>query len=343
MQELLGRLRELDPAASASLRVIACFDELMAGGVGTDGLLSAAAALAGAVVGVKRTETSPEIRIDPRGERLASAPPTGVVHHVDGMTVWIEAAGPEPAANEAIIIERLTLALQVRYEQVDQPGKRDMSVIVDRTAPVEERVAAAQRRGLVDGLSYRVAVAPLFAVWQKHPRGPEDVVTSPFGPVHVSISTADATSSAQPLGVGIATDLSDLELSFRTAMVALRLADPGSVSRADDLGGLAEVLADAPATARPDRDESAVAQLLEAHPWAPSTLDTLIRAGSVREAARLAGIHHSTMTTRVAVIADELGFPPLDGLGRARLAIAVMRQRIRSSRALELPTPHHAG
>ncbi|GAA1464824.1 PucR family transcriptional regulator [Microbacterium thalassium] len=339
MQELLGRLRQLDPTASASLRVIACFDELMAGGVGTDGLLSAAAALSGAVVGVRRAEDAPEIRIDTRGERLAPAPPTGIVRESEGMTVWIEAATSEPGPNEAIIIERLALALHVRYDHLDAPMKRDVAVIVGHDAAAEERVAAARRRGLADGVSYRVVVAPLFALWRAHPRGPEDVVASAVGPVHVAIVAADAAPAAEPLGIGIAADLNDLELSFRTALVALRLAEPGGVSRADDLGGLAEVLADTPANARPDRDEAAVARLVDGHTWASATLDALVRAGSVREAARLAGIHHSTMTTRVSVIADELGFAPLDGLGRARLAIAVMRQRMRASRALELPPP----
>ena len=339
MQELLGRLRQLDPTASASLRVIACFDELMAGGVGTDGLLSAAAALSGSVVGVRRAENAPEIQIGTQGERLAAAAPTGIVRESNGMTVWIEAPSTDAGPNEAIIIERLVLALHVRYDHVDAPLKRDISVIVDHDAAAEDRVAAARRRGLEDGVAYRVVVAPLFALWRTHPRGPEDVVASAVGPVHVAIVAADAAPVASPLGVGIASDLNDLDLSFRTALVCLRLAEPGTVSRADDLGGLAEILADTPANARPDRDEAAVARLVAAHAWAPATLDALMQAGSVREAARLACIHHSTMTTRVAVIADELGIAPLDGLGRARLAVAVMRHRMRASRALELPPP----
>lgn len=47
MQELLGRIAKLDPEASLGLRVIACFDELMAGEVNSHALASAAAALAG--------------------------------------------------------------------------------------------------------------------------------------------------------------------------------------------------------------------------------------------------------------------------------------------------------
>lgn len=339
MQELLGRMRELDPSAGASLRVIACFDELMAGGVGTDGLLSAAAALAGVPVGVQRSATAPQVRVDPRGERLAPRAPEGAIQTSGDMTVWIESDSAGPDSTGAIILERLTLALQVRYEHVDAPRTRDIAVIVDRDAAADERCAAARRRGLVDGSAYRVIVAPLFATWVTHPRGPEDVVATSFGPAHVAIIAADATPAAKPLGVGVATGIEELELSFRTAVVALRLAEPGDVSLAEDLGGLAEVLADAPAHARPDRDETAVAHLIAEHAWAHATLDALLRASSVREAARLAGIHHSTMATHVATVKERMGFAPLDGLGRARLAVAVLRQQMRDSRALDLPAP----
>ncbi len=45
MQELLARLKALDPNASLALRIIACFDELVRGGVNIHGLLGAAASL----------------------------------------------------------------------------------------------------------------------------------------------------------------------------------------------------------------------------------------------------------------------------------------------------------
>ena len=51
MQELLARLKALDPNASLALRIIACFDELVRGGVNIHGLLGAAASLAGCVAG----------------------------------------------------------------------------------------------------------------------------------------------------------------------------------------------------------------------------------------------------------------------------------------------------
>ncbi|MBW3536018.1 MAG: zinc-binding dehydrogenase, partial [Gemmatimonadetes bacterium] len=70
-----------------------------------------------------------------------------------------------------------------------------------------------------------------------------------------------------------------------------------------------------------------------------STLDALIRAGSVRQAARMCGVHHSTLQTRVDTISDMVGFDPLDGLGRTRLGIAYLVWRLRHSRVLDLPAP----
>jgi hypothetical protein len=341
MQELLGRLRALDPSASASLRVIACFDELMAGGVGTDGLLSAAAALAGHPVGVRRSPAATPIRVNPLGDRLAAADPTGIVRVVDGVTVWIESASSEPTPNEAMIVERLALALRLRYEMRDAPVRRDLAVLIDPDASTAERIEAGARRGLLPGIRYRAIAAPLFAIWTVHPRGPEDVASTPFGPVHVAIITEEAAVAAAPLGIGIPATVADLALSFRTATVALRLNDGGGAPpvRADDMGGLAEVLADAPLHARPDGDEESVARALAAHPWAATTIEALVRATSVREAARATGIHHSTMTTRVGLLADEFGYAPLEGLGRTRLTLAFFKHRLRTSHILELPAP----
>ncbi|MBS1907780.1 MAG: helix-turn-helix domain-containing protein, partial [Actinobacteria bacterium] len=125
-----------------------------------------------------------------------------------------------------------------------------------------------------------------------------------------------------------------------TAVVALRLADTAvdGIARADDLGVLAETLADQPIRPRLDADETAVSRLAQL-PWALTTLDALVRSTSVRDAARIAGVHHSTMAARVETITSELGYSPLDGWGRARAAVALLRWRVRTSHVLELPAP----
>lgn len=339
MQELLGRLRALDPTASQGLRVIACFDELMAGRVGTDGLLSAAAALAGRPVGLRRGRQSPVVRVGPDGRRLAAAESPGGALVIDDLQLWIERTGEE-GVNDALILERLALALRMRFDESRVVPPRDLALLFDDTLDVAVRRDAATRRGLPSGMRLRAIVAPLFAVWRTHPSGPEDVVATDFGPVHAAVVPADAEAAASPLGIGVAVEREDLALSFRTAVVALRLADSAAegIFRADDLGVLAETLADQPLRVRRDADEEAVARLA-AHPWGIATLDALVRSTSVRDAARIVGVHHSTMTARIETITAELGFSPLDGWARTRTGVALLRWRLRTSRVLELPAP----
>ncbi len=50
------------------------------------------------------------------------------------------------------------------------------------------------------------------------------------------------------------------------------------------------------------------------HPWGLTTVAAIWATQSVREAARRAGVHHSTLSTRVDVISAALGFDPLDGV-----------------------------
>ncbi len=345
MQELLGRLRALDPDASAGLRVIACFDELMAGGVAAHGLLAAAAALAGVPVGLERGTKL--LRVDPRGEALAADPnaPRLPVAVGEMATAWIEREAT--LANDAIILERLALALRLRLDPTVEATamRRDAATLLDAEASVPERRDAATRLRLVSNQQYRVLAAPLFATWTQHPVAPDDVIGTTFGPVHVMIVTADAPAAGSPLGLGIATDVDDLPVSLRTALIALRLHAAGSGTdpvRADDFGGLAEILADLDERGIPDRD-AALIEAVVTHPWGAETIDALVRSTSVREAARMAGVHHSTMTTRVESIERALGFDPLSGLGRTRLGVAFLRWRLRSSHVLELPTPTNGG
>lgn len=343
MQELLGRLVALDPEASMGLRVIACFDELVVGNVNTRALLSAAAALAGCNAGFEQDQPHKVKRITPAGEVCTDNDRPSDVEALtaDGLTVWLERVGPAHA-NDAIVLERLSLAMQVRHgrRRQEKDTRRDLGVVVDSAIAVEERQEAAARLGLRPSTRYRVVATPLFATWRRHPVVPEDVVLTPYGPVHTLVVRAeDAEPEATPRGVGGAAQVADLPRSFRAAQVALRLCTPpeSSCIRADDYGGLVELLADSPTDAdRPDVDLVAA---VAANSWGPATLDALIRAATVREAARLAGVHHKTMQGRIDSIVSTLGFDPMVGLGRTRLGLAFLLWRLRHSTVLDLPPP----
>ena len=344
MQELLGKIAALDPQACLGLRVIACFDELIVGNVNTRALLSAAASLSGCHAGFAQDHPRRVVRVTPRGELAPSdgVAPFGLVHSADGLTVWLERDG-DKHANDDMILERLALSVRIRCGQgrQDLDNRRDLGVLLDGSVPVDERHLAATRLGLRPNTMYRVVAAPLFALWKARPDGPEDVVPSPFGSLHALVAPADCTVvEASPAGIGMACALEHLPQSFRTAVVALRLCSlpETPVVNADEYGGLIGLLADAPSDSHmPDVD------LLEdvmSHAWACPTLDALIRAGSLRQAARLGGVHHSTMQQRVDVITEMMGFDPVDGLGRTRLGIAYLVWRLRHSRVLDLPAPN---
>lgn len=342
MQELLGRIAALDPEASLGLRVIACFDELVVGNVNTRGLLAAAASLTGCTAGFAQASPPRLLRVSERGEVVDGARPPllATTPAADGLEVWIERDGA-PHSNDAIVLERLALATAIRHGHArhGQRPRRDLGVVLDADATLAERVESAARLGLDPRTRHRVVAAPLFAVWSSHPAGVEDVLPSAHGPLHVLVVAANVRAvAASPSGLGIPTTLDHLDHSLRTALVALRLSSPQSPSvDAEEYGGLVSLLADMPVDSHlPDVD---LLDDVMTHAWAPATLDALVRAGSVREAARLVGVHHSTLQTRLDLVCERLGFDPLDGLGRSRLGVAYLVWRMRHSRALDLPAP----
>lgn len=345
MQELLGRIARLDPSASLGLRVIACFDELVVGNVNTRGLLAAAASLAGCPAGFGQEHPRRMLRVSPRGTVVDGAAPevrpAFVASASDGLTVWLERDG-EALPNDAITLERLALAIRIRHGRGrrDHDNRRQLGLLTDRDVTAPDRIAAAVALGLAVTGRYRVAAAPLFAVWMRHPDGAEDVIPTRHGPIHAIVlpESYDAFEAA-PCGVGVATAVDELHHSFRTAMVALRLCtspDDGLVC-ADAYGGLVDMLADTPEDShQPDVERM---DQIATHPWGLATVGAIVTTHSMREAARQAGVHHSTLSARLDVISTTLGFDPLDGFGRARLGMAYLGHRLRRSRVLDLPAP----
>lgn len=337
MQELLGRIHTLDPHASESIRIIACFDELMAGGVTMHGLVAAAAALSGSAAGAEYAGRV--VRVARSGDALAADATAGVrrAHEDDGVRVWIEGDEASARLNDDLLLERLSLAVRMRRDHADRtPPRRDLALLLDPTVPESDRLEAASRLRLSSEETFRVVLAPLFATWKSHPRGPEDVVPTASGPLHVAlIRESDDRPAGTPAGIGVATQLRDLSTSFRTAMVAVRLHDGSSAeaSHADDLGGLAVTLADlAQQSGHEDRDRI---ESVTAHSWGEATLDAITRTTTMREAARVLGIHPSTMAARVDSLTAALGFDPMTGLGRTRLGIGFLLWRVQSSTVLD--------
>ena len=172
MQELLGRIARLDPSASLGLRVIACFDELMVGNVNTRALLAAAASLAGCVAGFCSASPARTVRVDARGHHVDGPPPEVAdgfrLDASDGLEVWLERDG-DRLPNDAIVLERLALAVRIRHGRGRQTDhRRDLSLLLDDAVDLEARCVAATTLGLRADGRHRVVCAPLFAVWPDH-------------------------------------------------------------------------------------------------------------------------------------------------------------------------------
>lgn len=340
MQELLGRLTALDPEASETLKVVAYFDVLVAGGVGLQALLRGAAVLSGTVAGAfdgRRTH-----RLGPDGDRLsggatagaASPAPDGGQQWPTRQTstghVWLEREGPVHA-NDEMVVERLALAVDlVTARGPGRPGSA-LEIAIDAARDTEERRVALSRLRLDPAREVRVAALPLS-------RDPGDVlstvVATPYGLVRAVVLGRGETLSG-PAGLGVARRGDQLPESFRTALLALRLlptngtaangtAVGGAVVDAAELGVvLAAVSALEPVAARqPD-----VVTLAGLDARARAVLDELAPAESVRAAAAALGMHHSTLQARHDALTAELGYDPrsLDGRARFRLASLLLR------------------
>ncbi len=341
MQELLGSISRLDPGATLGLRVIACFDELILGNVNTRALLAAAAALAGCPAGVVRSGGGEPTVVSPRGEILPPPPDGCPAPDPElGHTVWLQRAGTA-GPNDGLILERLSIALCARHGVAREQGRRGLGLLLDASVPLTERTATADALGLRGGDHYRVVLAPLFAVWDRHPAGPEDVISTRFGPLHAVLTPERYEPfQANPCGIGSAHQIAGLPRSLRSALTALRLSEPGSPPVcADAYGGLLDAIP-AEEDDAPHADVAAVARIA-GRPWGLDTVAALVEFQTVRETARALGVHHSTLQHRLTAIIDELGFAATEGLGRARLATAYLTHRVRTSRVMEAPPPEH--
>lgn len=349
MQDLLSRIARLDPSASLGLRVIACFDELIVGNVNTRALLAAAAALAGCTAGFRQSDSRRAMRITLKGQFAEGTAPSlrdDLVARVgDETSVWLE-RDEAPWANDAIILERLALAIRIRHgrgrREID--NRRHLGVLTERSSTPQERLEAAGSLGLVGARRYRIVAAPLFAVWDGRPSGPEDVIGTRLGPIHaVVVPEAYESFRASPCGVGVAAHAHRLDRSFRSALVALRLCDPPRepMVTADAYGGLIELLAEADEDAQ--RDYADNLDCVAQHSWALETVAALVTTQTVREAARVLRVHHSTLQARCDTIKADLGFDPLQGFGRTRLGTAFLVHRLSRSTVLDMPTPGGVG
>ncbi|MBT2482402.1 helix-turn-helix domain-containing protein [Streptomyces sp. ISL-94] len=340
MEALAVRLSGLDPYVEGAIRVVAFYDTLMRRRVDLPALARASAGLAECVAGIRLHGTGRVIRVSPDGRQASAAPapastaaPVTLDEEEIG-TVWLERPG-SPNPLDEVLLDRLAIAAASVVERYG-PARTTMAdpalveLVISSDSDEAARARALRLLGFAVGLPVRVVAVrselPLDRIGGLVcPAG--QVKAAPLGDVGVILSTA-IDPARFPAGVraGIGAAAGP-DRSWRQARTALRFTGPREpVVRYADLGALA-LLAEVPKdTSRDNADVAAIARIAGS-PEDMETLDTYCATGSLRRAADVLHLHHSSVARRLEQIAKTLDIELTDptGLTRARLALTAWR------------------
>lgn len=333
MQELVGKLSALDSEASESLKVIGFFDKLVSAQASVAALARSTAVLAGVPAGLLVGGAGRIIRATPAGVNSHEGQPGGWPSSdvQGGGTVWIERDGP-PHANDAMLLERFALAVSITTSRVptDARDHRTAELVVDATASIDERTAAASRLRLDLHSRMRAIALPADAPTPSTPVS--GLLSTPFGFAQVLLVNDFFADFGERAGVGVAVEYSSLPESWSSALVALRLSgEANQIVRADELGPLLLLAEAADARSEPHPDAVRLSSLADDR-WALPTLDAVIDKGSIRGAALSLGLHHSTVQARLTPLTEELGYDVRTTLGRTRYTLARTLERLHDAK-----------
>ncbi|WP_291052653.1 helix-turn-helix domain-containing protein [Herbiconiux sp.] len=336
MQELVGRLTALDATATESLKVISYFDALVDGHANVEVLLRGAAILSGCAAGFSVDGRT--VRVDDSGARRAGPPGDWASHAFgDGGRAWIERDGA-PHTNDAMILERLALALDIAVERTSPTAasRRALESVLDPDSTAEARSSAIARLRLDAGSAYRAVAVPASTAWSMTD-SPSVVLRTPVGSVRALILEARAANALdragqERMGIGPAVAPEALDTSWASALVALRLTSLREPVQEADRLGVILALAESEHAARTAPDVDAVAELIRTQPQLEPFLDALAEAESVRAAAQQLRLHHSTVQAKVTALEHSLGFDVRTPRGRVRLTLALALHRLAQNR-----------
>ncbi|MFD9327933.1 helix-turn-helix domain-containing protein [Streptomyces sp. NPDC060065] len=340
MAALAVRLSHLDSQAEGAIRVVMFYDTLMRRRVDLPALARASAVLAECVTGIRLHGTGRAIRVSSDG-REASTPPSPAsttasitLDEEEIGTVWLERSSA-PGSLDELMLDRLALAAAAVVERYG-PARTTMAdpalveLVISSDSDQAARARALRLLGFAADLPVRVIAVrsqlPLDKIGCLVCPG-RPVKAAPLADVGVILATREDPAGF-PAGVraGIGAAESP-DRSWREARTALRFTTPREpVIRYADLGALA-LLAEIPQdTARENADVAAIVRLAD-NPEDLETLDAYCATGSLRRAADLLHLHHSSVSRRLEQIGKTLGFELTQptGLVRAGLALTAWR------------------
>ncbi|MDX8033205.1 helix-turn-helix domain-containing protein [Lentzea sp. BCCO 10_0856] len=330
MEALASRLSNLDSHVEGAIRVVIFYDTLMRRRVDLAALARASAGLAECVAGIRLHSTGKVIRMSPGGTEATATDPTSsrspiTLDDEEIGEVWLERAGDVLPLDE-VLLDRLAIAAAAVVERygparttMADPALVELAISADSDAA--GRARALRLLGFAPDQPIHVAAV--------RTDKPLDRVAALVCPSHL-VKAAPVGGS----GVLLATKLGDFPAGVRAgvgahacpsqawaeAQVALRFTTARTpVVRYSALGAVA-LLAQVPVDVlRANADVAAVAALsaddLE-------TLDAYCATGSLRRAADLLHLHHSSVSRRLEQIGKVL---EVTDLARVKLAVAAFR------------------
>ncbi|MFC9684024.1 PucR family transcriptional regulator [Streptomyces sp. NPDC056948] len=340
MEALAVRLSQLDAQVEGAIRVVMFYDTLMRRRVDLPALARASAGLAECAAGIRLHGTGRAIRVSPDG-RDVSAPPAAASTTVpitldeeEIGTVWLERPGT-PLPLDDVLLDRLALAAAAVVERYG-PARTTMAdpALVELAVSSDCDEAGRARALRLLGFAADLPVC-VVAVRSRLPLDRIGGLLCPSRPVKaapladVGVILATTVDRARfPAGVraGIGAAESP-DRSWEQARTALRFTTPRRpVVDHDSLGALALLARVPPDTARGNVDVAAIARVADT-PEDLETLDAYCATGSLRRAADLLHLHHSSVARRLEQIGKSLGFELTEpaGLLRAGLALTTWR------------------
>lgn len=331
MEALATRLSNLDSHVEGAIRVVMFYDTLMRRRVDLPALARASAGLAECVAGVRLHSTGRVIRMSPAG--TAAPEPAGTPSSTATITldeeeiglVWLER--PETAGPlDEVLLDRLALAVASVVERYG-PARTTMAdpALVELVLSVDSDEAGRARALRLLGFAADQPVQ-VAAVSSDRPLDRVAAAACPARPVKAAEIAGVGAVLATRLGdfpdgvhagIGTANCPARSWIEARTALRFTTARTP--VVHYPDLGALA-LLAEVPADIlRANADVAAVAALSADD---LDTLDAYCTTGSLRRAADLLHLHHSSVSRRLDQIGKVLD---VADLARVKLALAAFR------------------
>ncbi|GAB2600416.1 helix-turn-helix domain-containing protein [Kribbella endophytica] len=337
---MIQRLSHLDTEVEGALRVVMFYDTLIRRRVDLPALARASAGLAECVAGFRLRGTGRAVRMAPDGR---PAPDPAQVRSTETLitldeeeigTVWLERA-EAPTPLDEVLLDRFAISAAAVVERYG-PASTTMAdpalveLVISSDSDDGARARALRLLGFVPELPLRVA-----AVRAPVPLDQVGGLVCP-GRLVKAAQLADAgvilatTLDPALFPAGVRAGLGAAESparSWQEARTALRFTTAHQpVVHYADLGALA-LLAEVPkAVALDNVDVAAIARVARTREDL-KTLDAYCDTGSLRRAADLLHLHHSSVARRLEQIGRTLGIELTEpnGLTRAKLALTTWR------------------